>query len=213
MPIDLIPLNPSWKSQAGDTVSQAAPQEYAMQPLFEYAVFSVSGSTIPGKYAGAEWFINRPIPVGAKAVCHSFDMELSDSSVTYAQACESDCIFTDGQGYKYNRSFQVAGTALQIANASGAWVTFATMPAKLTPDVIHRIQIFHTFDFVKKVSSTIGASVDGSFYLVPANLQNVPATKSNWTDFNQVIVQMQLTLTQAAGAFSETAGNMVLLWA
>lgn len=213
MSVDMIPLNPAWKSQAGASVSQAPPQEYAMQSLMDYAVFSVSGSTIPGKYAGAEWYINRPIPVGDKAVCHSFDMELSDSSVAYAQACESDCIFTDGQGYKYNRSFEVAGTNLQIADVSGKWVTFSSMSAKLTPDVVHRIQIFHTFDFVKKVSSTVGAAVDGSLYLVPANLQNVPATKSTWQDFNQVLVQMQLTLTQTAGAFSETVGNMVLLWA
>jgi len=211
MSIDAIPLNPAWKSQAGASVSQAAPQEYAMESLLDYAVFSVSGTTVPGKYAGAEWYINRPIPSGAKACCLSFDMELSDSATQYAQALESDCIFTDPQGYKYNRSFQVAGLALEIARQDGSWVPFTTIPAKLATSASHRIQIFHTLDFVKRVSSTVAASLDGNLYLVPENLQNVGALKSNWTP-NQVLVQMQETLTLAAGAFSESVGNMNLIW-
>lgn len=214
MSVDRIPLSPAWKAQAGPPVSPCAPLEYAMEPALDCAVFSVSGTTKPGLYPGAEWYIARPIPAGAKAVCFSFDMELSDSATQYAQAQESDCIFTDAQGYKYNRSFEVnpGGMTLQISDKNGAWVNFATLSSKLATSVAHKVQIFHTFDFTKKLSSTVAVAIDGALYLVPANLQNVTAVKSNWNDFNQVIVQMQLGLTSAAGAFSQTVGNMQLIW-
>lgn len=219
MIIDWVPLYPAWKAQAGGSVSDGVPQEYAMEPVLDYAVFSVSGSVTPGKYAGAEWYLARPIPTGSHAVCHSFEMELSASSLTDAQAEESDLILTgaketDGSAYKYNRSFQInaAALTLQIAKADGSWVNFASIASKLMPNIAHKIQIFHTFDFVKKISSTTAVAIDADLYLVPVSLQNVPAVKSNWTDYNQVIVQMQLDLTQKAGAFSETVGKMKLMW-
>lgn len=218
MSIDKIPLNPSWKSQAGPPVAPCAPLEYAMQPVLDVAVFTVAGTTKPGLYPGAEWYQTFPIPLGVKAVCHSFDMELSTSAAVYDNADESDCIFTGpmvslGKAYKANRSSQIVGKSLMIADKNGKWVEFAEMPARLTTDDPHRIQIFHTFDFVKEISSTVAEAIDGTLYVVPANLQNVPMTLSDWTDYNQVIVQMQSGLTNdPKAAFSKTVGNMELIW-
>lgn len=214
--ITTLLLSPAWKSQAGPPVSPCAPAKYSMQPMLDVAVFSVSGTTKAGLYPGAEWYQAFPIPAGATAVCHVIDMELSDSAAQYSQAEEYDCIFTGpmvatGKAYKANRSFQIAGTALQIANAAGSWVTFATLPTKLSTSVAHRIQIFHTFDFTKNVSATVAVAIDGQLYLVPANMQPVPMTLSNWTDYNQVIVQKQSGLTAAAGAYSVTV-KMSLDW-
>lgn len=217
MAVTRIPLNPAWKSQAGPPVAPCAPQEYAMQPVLDVAVFTVAGTTKPGLYPGAEWYIARPIPAGATAVCLSFEIELSDSATEFSQAEEIDCIFTGpmvtaGVSYKANRSFQIAGTALQIANAAGSWVTFANLPTKLSTSVPHRIQIFHAFDFAKNVSSTLAVAIDGRLFLVAPALQNVPAAKSNWTDYSQVIIQKQSDLTAAAGAYSVTVGKMELDW-
>lgn len=189
-----------------------------MQPVLDVAVFTVAGTMKPGLYPGAEWYQAFPIPVGAKAVCHSFDMELSTSSSVYDNADESDCIFTGpmvspGKAYKANRSFEITGKSLQVSDKNGQWVTFATMPARLTTDNPHRIQIFHTFDFVKNISSTVAVAIDGDLYPVSDNLQNVPMTLSNWTDYEQVIVQMQSGLTNdPKAAFSKTVGKMNLIW-
>jgi hypothetical protein len=217
MSITLIPLNPAWKAQAGPPVSPCAPQEYSMQPVLDVAVFSVSGTTVPEKYPGAEWYQAFPIPLGATAVCHSWDMELSSSAAEYSQAEECDCIFTGpmvspGKAYRANRSFEFAGTALQIADVNGKWVTFATMPSKLSTGVTHRIQVFHAFNFTKTISSTVAVAVDGTLYPVPLNLQNIPMTLDDWTDYNEVMIQKQSDLTSAGGAYSVTVGKMEMIW-
>jgi hypothetical protein len=215
--MDHIPLSPIWKSHAGGSVSPCAPKVYTMVTNSDgSATFTVSGTTVAGEYAGAEWYIARPIPQGASKFCLSYTITVSPSSLTEANAIETDCIATDSLGLNYNGSLELnygSGGTIDVGSGSGGWAHTGVQPGKYTPNVPHKVEIFYSMDFINKRMSVLAMAIDGALYLIPVQYQNVAAVNEGWKDFTQVMVQVQLGLTPAAGSFSVTIGNdMKLIW-
>lgn len=215
-----IHMTPGWKIQTGADIGGVAPAKYSFQQGMPFqpnaALLSVVG--IAGKYcdwlAGGKSF---PIVNCAQNYLLNHRFMVDVNFATAAQARELDTKFVGPNSEIYNGSTQMSLSAekgkmhFQIDKASkdgvsgGGWVDTGIVLPLFTPGVEHEEQIQYSIDFTKKTYSVEAYELDGVTYTVPDSfngvpLQNLPATKSNWTP-NIILPQLQQDVNPTGGGW------------
>jgi hypothetical protein len=209
-----LQMQPNWASHVGSIIGGVPPSKYGwtLDPLLGtrsfYTEYSGSG------YADWEAYITRPVMTNTGNLGLRFNLMVNPAVITCAQALEFDTRVGDKDGYNYNFSHQLnyaEGGHLQISNAQGDWVDTGFVPGKLqTPDTWYPYYLKYYFDIVKKTYGFISISIGVQTYVIPSNLQNLPAVKNNWAEC--AIFQVQQDLVQDGGAYTTTIGAAQFEW-
>jgi hypothetical protein len=197
------------QSHTGGSIGGDAAKIYSVEIAKNGATFLISGCTVHNGYADAEWYQNFDMPSGSTRLRYSRDLLFSPSYATDSQADESDCIPVDMGGNRYNGSTQIVTETgeLQIGKGSGGWQRTGLYPGPYPTGIIVPVDTYYTFDFTKGVISILAVGIGANLYQIPSDLWNQPSQKSNWQNFNQVMVQEQLDLNEKAGSYTKTVNN------
>jgi hypothetical protein len=136
-------------------------------------------------------------------LCVRYVLNVNADHDSNCNSDENDQIFTDENEINYNGSVQnnnTEGGELQVSNPAAGWVNTGNVIGKYAPNVDHELLVLYEFDFTKRTLTTLGFVFDDAFFSVPANVATVPGAAKGWTDKMKVTVQLQQTLTVAAGA-------------
>lgn len=198
---------PGWQRHMGKEggVADTAPLVATMDQKIAApgAQFFIEGAADTTKCAGVDWYLARPIPVGATRLCVRYILNLNSDSVNNSNSIENDIIFTDQNDLSYNGSVQndySRGGLLEVSNPAAGWVSSGNVVGKYAPNVDHELFSLYQFDFLKNKSlTTTGFVLDRAFFPVPTNVATVPGVDKGWKNKMQVVVQLQQVLTVAAG--------------
>lgn len=212
MIVDFVPSEWNTHTPAdGSNIGGAQPTKYGV----------VSG--IPGSggslvyiegpaYADFEAYITRPVLPNTGSLELRFTLMPDTKSETVAQAIETDTILTIG-GWTYNLSAQVnyeEGGMLQIADAAGKWVDTGLVVGEYQDGGFTGCSIQYTFDEATHTSSVVSFKNALNKFIIPENLQNIPAQQRGWAD--GAIFQVQLDLASKGGAFSVVVDDVKYRW-
>ena len=186
-------------------------------------LLNTDGTTQPGQYPAFMWYPATPRPIlpNTGKVRFSLDSTLGGAGWN---ATESDLILVikgaDSLTFKYNLSFQFNHSlrAAQIADKNGNWIS--VLPNPQLPIVqsgqIWKRLIWSSFDTVGHTWSVeevelICQEIDfHEVIYVPAGLQNVPASQSNWEV--GAYAQLQMSSLPAATPWSWFVQRMRIAW-
>jgi hypothetical protein len=176
------------------------------------AILTVIGFAGAKNYEDVDFYKTVPFNcAGVTKVCQSFDRLFATGSNATLQAIETDLEIVGPDGYKYNTSLQIvqATGALQVSDVKGNWVSTGNIVPAETENLWHHVQIFNNYDFVGHTSGTAAFAIDDDLYLIPTNLQKVPATLSTWGK-NAATVQLQLDENTTDGVIVAKYNNVTL---
>jgi hypothetical protein len=80
----------------------------------------------------------------------------------------------------------------QIDQDPPAWVNSGFIVPEIDPDVWHDIDYRFWFDPDAAIFSILSINLDGDKYMIPSNLQNVPAQETNWEEVASVQIQNEI---------------------
>lgn len=214
-----LQLTPGWKTHTqadGSNIGGVPPLSYGFLQGIPSAptamLFHAQGSTVAGGYADWEAFIDRPVLPNTGNLSLSFDLTVDGNAAQYAQAIEVDTILCVG-GFKYNFSQQLSYAAdgvIDIAQASGGWVSTGIVLGKLPAFVAHHFLFTYAFNVKTHSYSFVSVTVDGVVYPIPSALQNLTAQSTTWAD--GAMLQVQQDLNAQAGQFSMLIDNAQFAW-
>lgn len=90
------------------------------------------------------------------------------------------------------------------------WVDSGFVVETIEPDVWHTLEFRFFFDETAKTFSVLSIQHDAQLYMIPANLQNVPAQLTNWEEVSSE--QMQNEVYRAKSSVAIEYRDGVLAW-
>ena len=91
-----------------------------------------------------------------------------------------------------------------------AWVNTGFIVPEITPDVWHTLEFRFWFDEVACVFSVLSIQYDDQLYMIPSNLQNVPAQNTNWEEVASEQMQNEVYAAKSTTQIEYRDG--VLCW-
>lgn len=182
-------------------------------------LFTVDGFAGAKNYEDVDFFTSVPNPpAGLSSQCFSCLITPGANNSQLCQANEIDNLViaqTLKKGrVKFNRSMQInnaAGGQLQIAAADGSWLSVpGAVPGPLAELQPNSVRAYNVFDFVNGVSSTLAVGINGHLYLIPGNMQNVPAASCTWAE--ETLIQLQLDDNEQDGIITAKFDQVNLVW-
>ncbi len=170
----------------GSSIGGVDPASYSAKSVIgkkNALLLSTSGTTQLGKYPAFMWYCApRAVPPNTGRLTMKYKFKVRGGLVGI-NVFETDTILilkcADGVVRKFNLSLQrhAANGQIDIGN----WTDSGIRMTPLALNFTYKISVAYSFDVVKNVCSVLSYAdnVSGA-KAVPAALQNMPATPSNW---------------------------------
>lgn len=208
-----------WKVELGPLIGgpvpYMAPTNFQIIPPLDAdspMILSITGAG----YTCGMAALQRPLmPVfNPAAILLTFEYELctDGKAPSLAQAIETDLLYCDAAGYKYNGSLQnnyQQGGQIQVANAAGNWVDAGVVEGKYAPNQWHSVSIAYLISTVAHTLTYVSITIDNVVYPLG---QTVAAQLMSPAWMPGVYNQLQLDLAAAGGAYSVGFKNIADVW-
>lgn len=210
----------TWTPEVGNAIGSPGtpnPTITVLQPSGSHSYLTVT--TVGAGYADGLAKLARPLllnPANKGALTYSYEIMTDSRAPGAAQAMETTLRIFDQNGWNYPGDFQFnyeEGGMVQIwASAADPWQDTGLLVGKFTPNVWYSVAINFTFDTTKHTMSIPSFTVNGKMYTVPASMQNVAgANDLDWPP-SEIVIQHQLDLNAAGGAYSVSYRNVDIIY-
>ena len=195
----------TWGTQVGASIGGKTPSAYGITQGTPVSPTAAQFRTSGEPYSDWLAYSARWIPSSASSFLMDFDLWIDERVAACAQALEFDL---KSKTFDFSAQLNIqAGWVWQVDKA-GAWVDVGPV-APLTSHAKHHFTIAGKFSATSY--SPLSVTIDGISRLVPAALQNQPATNTNWAP-GVANVQIQLDANVAGGYFSMEIDNLCITW-
>lgn len=219
---DLFDAPVDWKTNKGDSINKP-PADY-FEASAGNPMLVTNGSN--QAWGGALVSRKRGVPVNSATgkllnwLAFRIKFRFPKGTVDNTARLETDlkvCVKTRPSADKPIRN--VCNYSTQWNNDSGqiqidldppAWVDSGFVIAEITPDVWHTLEYRFTFDDVALTFSILSIQYDDRLYAIPAHLQNVPMSLTNWEQVSSLQLQNEVYAARSTVLVEYDEG--VLCW-
>lgn len=157
----------------------------------------------------------KPQPIGKNTgnAAFMYDMTVGPEALINGSVIETDFYIVTG-GYRYEMTSlqrHIQKTAGGVGQLDiGNWTNTKLYAGALVADHTYPVRIAYFWDLTKHLCSVLSYSDGGTLLTIPAALQNMAGTPSNWAE--GAYIQLQLGSIQNPGEWSIMYDNIEIEW-
>lgn len=196
---------PDWISNKSDSINKPQADYFEASAQSEEGDMLVTNGSTQA-WGGALVSRKRPVPSSNGKLLNwlafSLEVRLPKSTVGNVARLETDwkvCTKTRPNSTtkirnvcNYSTQWNADTGMWQIDLDPPAWVDSGFVVPTLTPDVWHKLEYRHTFDEAAQTFSILSIQWDSQIYMMPASLQTVPMSLTNWEQVSSGQLQSEV---------------------
>lgn len=211
-----------WKSNKGDSINKPPSDYFEASDTAPGPMLTTNGST--QAWGGALVSRKRGVPQanGKKLnwLAWRLEFKLPGSTVQNVARLETDwkvCFKTRPSAdtkirnvANFSTQWNADTGQMQIDLDPPAWVDSGFIVPEITPDTWHTLEFRFWFDEAAAKFSVLSIQYDEWLYVIPENLQNVPAQLTNWEEVSSQ--QLQDEVYEAKSTVLVEYRNGIVCW-